>query len=125
MTAPAFSHAEIRKILLEHRYLAPADATCAKWGITRSRLRAWKREHRFEYLRAGLRELLIVALRSGPVRDPAELVSFLDMQDHTLYAAKEIADALDTLVVEGKALRGDGAWQYDEGRLERERPFVF
>lgn len=125
MGAPEFSDVEIRNILLEHRYLLPAEAICAKWGITRSRLRTWKREHRFEYLCGSLRELVIVALRSASVSDPAELVSFLDMQDHTLHAAKEIEDVLDALVVEGKVRHGDGAWHYDEGRLTRERPFVF
>jgi hypothetical protein len=121
----AFSDEEISSILLEHRYLASADAICEKWGIPRSRLRTWKREHRFEYLRAGLRELVIVALRAGPVRDPAELVTFLDYQDHTIYTPAEIRGALEALVKEGKAVERDGGFHYDEGRLTRERPFIF
>lgn len=121
--AVAFSDEEIANILLEHRYLAGADAICQKWGITRDRLRTWKRDHLC--LRAGLRELVIVALRAGPVRDPAELVSFLDYQDHAIYTPAEIKGALDALVNEGKAAWRDGAWSYDEARVERERPFIF
>jgi len=123
---PDFSSDEIRSILLEHRYLAGADAICAKWGITRSRLRAWKRDHGFEHLRAGLRELVIVALWSSPVRDPAELVSFLDYQNHAVYSPEEIGRVLAALVAEGKAVRRAGAWHYDKKRLARApRPFVF
>ena len=68
--------------------------------------------------------LVIVALRACPVRDPADLVAFLDMQDHAVYSPEEITRALDALVAEGKALREKGAWRYDEARLARER-FVF
>ncbi len=124
--AVAFSDAEIRSILLEHRYLATADAICAKWGITRSRLREWKRDHGFAYVRGDLRELVIVALWSGPAREPADVVSFLDWQDHAVYSPDEIRRVLDALVVEGRAVRRGGAWHYDKKRLARSRrPFVF
>ena len=104
---------------------ATVPVVCKKWGITVGTLRRWKREHRFEYLRGDLRELVLVALCSSTVRDPADLVSFLDMQDHTIHSPKEIGDTLDALVVEGKALKRDGVWSYDETRLARERPFLF
>jgi hypothetical protein len=125
LPAVAFSDEEIKNILLEHRYLERADAICQKWGISRDRLRTWKRDPRFAPLRAGLRELVIVALRAGPVRDPAELVSFLDHQDHAIYTPAEITGVLDALEQEGKAARRDGAWHYDEARLGRGRPFIF
>jgi hypothetical protein len=123
-SAPAFTEDEIRRILLEHRYLLDADAITKKWGITRNRLRAWKKEHGFEYLRGGLRELVIVALRACPVRDPADLVAFLDMVDHSVYSEEEITSALDGLVTEGIAEKKNGTWRYDEDRLARER-FAF
>ena|SRR5688572_30454751 len=122
--AQSFTNEEIKKILLEHRYLLDADALCKKWGITRNRLRTWKREHRFDGVRGGLRELVIVALRACPVRDPADLVAFLDMQDHAVYTPEEIARVLDALVAEGIAERRKDSWRYDEKRLARER-FVF
>lgn len=124
---PPFAPSEIRSILLEHRYLSPAAAVCEKWGITASCLRRWKREHRFAYLAGSLRELVIVALHSSArgVRDPAELVGFLDMQDHTVYSPAEIGAVLDALVAEGKAVKRGGAWRYDEARLARARPFIF
>ena len=110
MATQSFSDEEIRSILLEHRYLASADEICQKWAISRATLRTWKRDHAFAYVRGGLRELLIVALSSAPVRRPDELVEFLDAQDHTRYTPEEIARGLDALVVEGRALRRDDAW---------------
>jgi hypothetical protein len=121
--APDLSPSEIRSILLEQRYLAPVAAVCKKWGITASRLRTWKREH--GAVSGSLRELVIVALQSSTVGDPAELVSFLDMQDHCIYTPAEIAAVLDGLVAEGKVLKRDGVWSYDQARLARERPFIF
>ncbi len=121
---PEFTPEEIRKILLEHRYLMDMAAIVKKWGITMNRLRTWKKDPRFRTVSGSLRELVIVALRACPVRDPADLVAFLDMQDHAVYTPEEIRAALDALVAEGKAEKHGGAWRYNEARLARER-FVF
>jgi len=123
VAARVFTEAEIEKILLEHRYLLGADAVCKKWRITRGALRAWKAAHGSP--RAGLRELVIVALVGGPIGDPAELVAWLDYQDHAVYSRREIGRVLAGLVKAGIAVKRADGYRYDRSHARRGRGFVF
>jgi hypothetical protein len=110
----AFTDEEIDKILLEHRYVLKADETCAKWGISRGTLRKWKRER--GPVCAGLRELLIWALLSGPIRYPARIANWLDYMNHDIYTPREIRAALNALVRQGIAARTANGWRYRRRR---------
>ncbi len=63
--AREFTDDQIRKILLEQRYIYTADQLCAKWQITRYRLRQWRKQFRYAYLVGDVRELVIVGLHQG------------------------------------------------------------
>lgn len=105
-----FSREDVRRVLLEHRYLLKADELCAKWQITRSTLRAWKKSARFEYVRGDLREIVIAALAgSEKPATLASLAAWADYQDHSPYSAAEIRAIVDGLVAEGIAV-----WAEDE-----------
>ena len=101
--AASFSPDDIRRILLEHRYLLKADELCAKWQITRATLRAWKKAARFEYLSGDLRELVIAALASGGNASLAELTGWVDYQDHSACSESELRAVIDGLVRDGIA----------------------
>jgi len=102
--APALSPEDIRRVLLEHRYLMKADELCAKWQISRATLRAWKNTACFEYLRGDVRELVIAALADGKPATLAGLAAWADYQDHSPYTEAEIRAVVDGLVAEGIAV---------------------
>jgi hypothetical protein len=108
--APAFSEQEIRRVLLEHRYLMTADELCAKWAISRATLREWKKVGRFDYLSGDLRELVIAALASAGSATLERPAGWADYQDHSPYSEAEIRVVVDGLVAEGIA-----AWDGENG----------
>ena len=105
-TVPSFSVRDLRRVLLEHRYLLTADELCAKWEVSRGTLRTWKKAARFEYLRGDLRELVIAALAVGRPATLRALAAWVDCQDHSPYSEPEIRAVVDGLVLEGVA-----AWE--------------
>ena len=123
---PSFSAPDIRRILLEHLYLLSADALCAKWEISRTTLRAWKKSARFEYVRGDLREIVIAALASGTPATLQSLSAWADYQDHSPYAESEIRAVVDGLVKEGIAAWSDDATvRYAPSAARQAARFIF
>ena len=124
--APVFSEQEIRRILLEHRYLMKADELCAKWEISRATLRAWKKVGRFDYLSGDLRELVIAALASGASATLARLAGWADYQDHSPYSEAEIRVVVNGLVKDGiAAWDGKNVVRYAPSESRLAGRFVF
>lgn len=124
--SPAFSERDIRRVLLEHRYLMSADEICAKWEISRAKLREWKKLGRFEYLSGDLRELVIAALASGKKATLERLAAWADYQDHSPYSEAEIRVVVDGLVQDGVAVwDGDGTVSYAPSEARLAARFVF
>ena len=120
-----YSADEIRRILLEHRYCLKADDIAKKWGISRARLREWKREYKYEYLFPRLSGLIVAALwRHGP-SDTKYLVEYAAWQNRSSHTEQEIIDALQPLLAEGAVKLESGKWMYEEAYLQRGRPFIF
>ncbi len=120
-----FTDDQIRKILLEHRYIYSADELCAKWQITRYRLRLWKKQFKYEYLVGDVRELVIVGLHHG-IHDLPTLMSFIDYLDHSAYSAKELTSILKRLQTDGIAIRKNDRWFYNSKHLrQHDRSFIF
>lgn len=123
---PSYSAPDIRRILLEHRYLLSADALCAKWEISRTTLRAWKKSARFEYVRGDLREIVIAALAEGKAATLESLAAWADYQDHSPYAESEIRAVVDGLVKEGIAVwESETAARYAPSPARQASRFVF
>ncbi len=122
---PSFSASDIRRILLEHRYLLSADTLCAKWEITRTTLRAWKKSARFEYVRGDLREIVIAALAEGKPATLQSLAAWADYQDHSPYSESEIRAAVDGLVKEGVAAWEGESVRYAPSAARQATRFVF
>ena len=104
---------EIRRILLEHELVLKADAVCKKYGVTRARLRAWKK--RFPVspsLRDRLLEILHRTEAGLAAGDFEGLRSWLDHADKVIYNDAELTAALDGLVASGHAVREGGGWRY-------------
>ncbi len=123
--AREFTADQIRKILLEQRYIYTADQLCAKWQITRYRLRQWKKQFKYEYLVGDVRELVIAGLHQG-LQDVPTLSSFIDYHDHAVYSAKELTSILKRLQAEGIAIRQNDRWLYNFKHLrQHDRSFIF
>ncbi len=122
--ARTFSNDEIRKILLEQRYIYTADELCAKWQITRYRLCQWKKQFSYAYLAGDVRELVIVGLQHGR-HDLPTLISFIDYLDHSTYSAKELTSILKRLQAEGVAIQKNGHWLYNPKHSHHDRSFIF
>lgn len=121
-----FSKQEIRRVLLEHRYLMKADELCAKWAISRGTLRDWKKIVRFDYLSGDLRELVIAALASGGSATLARLAAWVDYQDHSPYSEAEIRVVVDGLVKDGiAAWVGENVVRYAPSESRLAGRFVF
>jgi len=124
--APAFSKQDIRRILLEHRYLMTADELCGKWEISRATLRDWKKLARFEYLSGSLRELVIAALASGGAATVERLAAWVDYQDHSPCSEGDLRAVVDGLVNDGVAAwDGESAVRYAPSESRRSARFVF
>jgi transposase-like protein len=124
MAQSEYTHEERRKILLEHRYLYTADKLCAKWGISKSQLRKWKKEFNYNYFIGSLRDMTIVALHNGAHIIPA-IFDYLDALDHARYTEKEILELLKGLQAEGIAKTKDGEWFYDKSYSNDDASFIF
>jgi hypothetical protein len=126
VAASALSEQDIRRILLEHRYLVKADELCSKWQISRATLRAWKKSARFEYLSGDLRELVIAALASGGKATLQDLAAWADYQDHSVYSEPELRVIVDGLVSEGiAAWEGPSTVRYAPSASRLDARFVF
>jgi hypothetical protein len=125
-TLPNEAHlpAEIRKILLENRYLSTAAQVCAKWHITPYRLRQWKQQWNYAYLVGTLPEMVIVALHQG-AHDIAGIIAYLDYLDHARYTPAEIGEVLAQLEQEDFAINHNGAWHYDWRHSANDTSYIF
>ena len=110
-----FTESEVRKILLELRYIYSIDEVCAKWQITRYRLKQWQKQLKYEYLVGTARELVIAGLHLGCV-DRSGLREFIDYHDHTRYSDEELGSILEQLKAEGIAIFKNDRWMYNSGR---------
>ncbi|MDB5035805.1 MAG: hypothetical protein JWQ98_3046 [Chlorobi bacterium] len=120
----AYSLDERRKILLEHRYFLAADEVCAKWKITRYRLRIWKRELRYEYLIGDLAEMTVVALRNGSGTIPM-IIEHLDYLNHARYSEAKVIAILEGLRIAGIAATEQGRWFCDPSHSRSGTSFIF
>jgi len=124
--AGPFSEQDVRRILLEHRYLLKADELCTKWQVSRATLRSWKKSARFEYLCGDLRELVIAALASGGSATLPQLAAWADYQDHSPYSEAEIRAVVDGLVTEGiAAWDGKTGARYAPSTARKAAKFIF
>jgi hypothetical protein len=119
-----FTDDQIRQILLEQRYITTADQLCAKWQITRYRLRHWKKQFKYEYVVGTVRELVIAGLHQG-LQDVPTLISFIDYHDHAVYSIEELTSILERLQAEGIAILKKGRWLYNRKHSHGDRSFIF
>jgi hypothetical protein len=119
-----FSSAEVRRILLENRYCMSEEELCAKWGISRYRLRIWKRDNNYQYLSGGLREVVIAAIYTG-ARDVMGIIEFADHINHCRYTEAEVLAILEALYREGKAQAQGTTWSYLKPTGESAVHFIF
>ena len=109
-----YSDDEIRRILLEHQLVSKADETCKKYGVTRARLRDWKK--RFPSVYPSLRDRMLEILQrtEGGLRagDFEGLREWLDHADKVVYRDDELKAALEELVASGHAVRSADAWVF-------------
>ena len=120
-----FTPDQIRKVLLELRYISTAAELCAKWQITRYRLRQWQKQFNYKYLVGDVRELVIAGLHQG-IQDVPTLSKFIDYHDHSVYSTKELTSILKGLQIEGVAILKNGRWLYNPKHLrQHDRSFIF
>lgn len=119
-----FTNDQIRKILLELRYIATADQVCAKWQITRYRLRQWQTQFNYKYRVGDVRELVIVGLHQG-IQDVTLLIKFIDYHAHSVYSTQELTSILTQLQAEGIAVLKKGRWLYNRKHSHHNRSFIF
>ena len=124
MVTMNYSVEEIRKILLEHRYFYTADEVCKKWGITKYRLRQWKKECSYAYFIGEVRDMMIVALHNGAATLP-DIQSVLDYLDHCLYTEIEILEIIKKLEAQGLAVYENGRWLYNKAYSKNDTRFIF
>src|SRR3954466_7664243 len=124
MTKIEYTHEEERKILLEHRYFYIIDKLCAKWGITKSQLRKWKKEFNYNYFVGSLRDMTVVALHNGAQTIPS-IIDYLDFLNHARYTAQEVLELLTGLETEGVAKWRDDEWLYDKSFSKNDSSFIF
>jgi len=119
-----FSPDEVRRILLELRYVYTAKQLCEKWHITPYRLRQWQRQWNYAYLVGNVRELVIVALHHG-AQTIADIRAYLDYADHSVYTSEEITAVLSQLESDGFALHDGALWRYNAAHSQHDRSFIF
>lgn len=119
-----YSIEEIRKILLEHRYIYTADELCEKWGITKHQLRKWKQEFRYTYFIGTVRDMLVVAVHSGATTIK-DIQNMLDYLNHCLYSEAEIIEMLEELQIQGIAINENGLWIYNQAHSKNDTSFIF
>jgi hypothetical protein len=120
----AFTDDQIRKVLLELRYIYTAAALCAKWQITRYRLQQWQQQFNYKYLVGDVRELVIAGLHQG-VQDVPTLSKFIDYHDHSVYSIDELTSILESLQIDGIAILKNGRWLYNPKHSHGDRSFIF
>lgn len=119
-----YTDEEIRKILLEHRFLLTLDEVATKYGLSRYRLRKWKREHSFGYLRIADEEVALAGLYQGITTIPL-LIEFVDYVHKSRYTEPEMREMLGGLVHKGMVRTDGNLWSYNHDRLREGRGFVF
>ncbi|MBV9927568.1 MAG: hypothetical protein JOZ96_21300 [Acidobacteria bacterium] len=124
MAKTEYSYEERRKILLENRYLLTEEQSCEKWGISRYRLRKWKKILNYHYLIGNLREMALVALYNGSHTIPA-IIDHLDYLNHARYTEDEVSELLNNLKAEGMAGEKDGRWFYARPQPDDGASFIF
>jgi hypothetical protein len=113
MMSTYYSDAEIRKILLEHRYFYTIDELCRKWSLTKYQLRIWKRAFQYTCFIGEVRDLAVVALHSG-ANEICNTRDFPDYLNHCFYSQTEIVEGLAQLSAQGLAIPVNGVWLYDK-----------
>lgn len=119
-----FSRGQRRRILLEHRFVHPADELCAKWGISRGELRKWKAEFDFEHFLGDFRDWIVAALHAG-AGEVEEIIDFLDSLNHCRYAPEEVLVTLRDLQQEGLARPSGSGWAYDFSHSAHDTSYIF
>ncbi len=114
-----YSDDRIHRILLELRFLHTVQQTCAKWEVSAYQLRKWKKQR--PGWRWTLEDLIIAAIHTGGWHAPADLIGWLDYQNHAVYSASEVRELFDTLEARGEVRRDGERFQY----VQLEAPFVF
>ena len=119
-----FTPDEIRRILLELRYIYTVRQLCAKWHITPYRLRQWQHQWHYAHLSGSVRELIIAALYQG-APTTADISAYLDYADHTVYTPEEIEAVLKQLEIDGFAIRTGTGWRYNAAHSHSDQAFIF
>ena len=120
----AFTPDEIRRILLELRYVYTVKQLCEKWHITPYRLRQWQHQWHYAYLTGNLHELVIAALYHG-AQTIDNIRAYVDYLDHTLYTPEEISKVLKQLEFDGLARNDDAHWLYNAAHSHNDLSFIF
>jgi hypothetical protein len=119
-----YSTEEIRKILLEHRYIYTADELCEKWSITKYQLRKWKQTFHYTYFIGTVRDMLVVAVHSGAT-SIKDMQNMLDYLNHCLYSEVEIVEMLKELQAQNIAINENGLWLYNQAYSKDDASFIF
>ena len=119
-----FTPDEIRRILLELRYIYTVRQICAKWHITPYRLRQWQHQWNYAYLSGSVRELIIAALHQG-AQTTADINAYLDYVDRTVYTPEEIEAVLKQLEIDGFAIRTGTGCRYNPAHSQNDQAFIF
>ncbi len=118
--SPNFTDDQIHRILLEHHYFFTIAQTCEKWGITRYRLRLWKKRNVYEVFRT-LEDEVLAGIHRGGLHAPAALISWLDYRDHALYSEGEVRALFENLEARGEVCKEGDRWRY----VQVDPPYVF
>lgn len=113
------------RILLELRLCLTESQVCEKWGITRYRIRKWKREFDYDFWFGTPRDFMIAAVYDDAATADA-ISGYCAYHTHSGCQASEIMDDLKQLEKEGFLLHlDDGRWVYDMTRLTSARSYIF
>ena len=113
------------RILLELRFCLSEEQICEKWGITKYRIRKWKREFDYDVWFGTPRDFMIAAVYDDAATAEA-IATYCAYHTHSGYQAWEIMDDLKQLEKEGFLLHlDDGRWVYDMTRLTSPKSYIF
>ena len=109
---------QIRRILLEGKFLHTNVELCEKWGISQYRLRKWRKSYGVPWT---FEDCLIAAIYRGGWHEPADFVAYLDWRNHAIYSPAEIDAMFQRLLAAGDVEQDGTRYRY----VQREPPYIF
>ena len=111
---------QIHRILLEWMFCCKAKELCAKWGISRYRLRKWGQRKPWKKFWT-IEDAVIAGIYEGGWHAPAELIGWLDYRNHNIYSEAEVREMFETLEARGEVVRKGDRFKY----VQVDPPYVF